>query len=133
MTNELTFTKQRRHVKAATGWIALALLVTGCGDLATTNPGTRISPAAQLEMNARRSAVDDAIDRLAPVLSDGAATRLRITLNGLRQAMDNGNPNAPALARAAQLELDSYARAVGVADPDVDAIRLALEAVATSE
>ena len=120
-------------MKAATGWIALALLVTGCGDAATTNPGARISPAAQLEMSARRSAVDDAIDRLAPALSDSAATRLRITLNGLRQAMDNANPNAPALARAAQIELDAYARAVGVSDPDVDAIRLALEAVATSE
>ena len=58
------------------------------------------------------------------------STRLRITLNGLRQAMDSRNANAPALARAAQVELDAYVRSVGAAEPDVDAIRLALEAVA---
>ena len=69
------------------------------------------------------------MERLAPALSDGAATRLRITLNGLRQAMHNGNAHAPALARAAQIELDAYARSVSASEPDIDAIRVALEAV----
>ena len=118
-------------MKGATGWIALALLVTGCGDATVTSPSSRVSSASPVDMSTRRVAVEDAVDRLAPALSDGAATRLRITLNGLRQAMDNGNANAPALARAAQIELDAYVRSVGAAEPDVDAIRLALEAVAS--
>jgi len=119
-------------MKGATGWIALALLVTGCGDAAVTSP-RHVSSVSQPDMSTKRVAVEDAVDRLAPALSDGAATRLRITLNGLRQAMDNGNANAPALARAAQIELDAYVRSVGAAEPDVDAIRLALEAVANNQ
>lgn len=126
MTREREFNNQRRLMTGATGWIALALLVTGCGDVAAT----QVSPAERLELRGKRVAVDDAVDRLAPTLNDGAATRLRITLNGLRQAMDNGNANASALARAAQLELECYVRAVGASEPDIDAMRLALEAVA---
>jgi hypothetical protein len=130
MIKELEFNARSRHMKGATGWIALALLVTGCGDATMTNPGSRATSAP--DITGTRVAVEDAVDRLAPALSDGAATRLRITLNGLRQAMDNGNANAPALARAAQIELDAYVRSVGAAEPDVDAIRLALEAVASN-
>ena len=126
MTREREFKNQRRLMKGSAGWIALALLITGCGDVTAT----QVSPHTQLELSAKLVAVDDAVDRLAPALSDGAATRLRITLNGLRQAMDNGNSNAPALARAAQVELDAYVRSVGASKPDVDAIRLALQAVA---
>ena len=128
MTREREFNNHRRLMKGATGWIALAVLITGFGDVSAMKG----SPAAELEMSAKRVAVDDAVDRLASALNDGAATRLRITLNGLRQAMDNGNANAPALARAARIELDSYVRIVGVSEPDVDAIRLALEAVAVA-
>ena len=119
-------------MKGSTGWIALALLVTGCGDLATTTRDGRRALAEQID-GVKRVAVEDAVDRLAPALGDGAATRLRITLNGLRQAMANGDANAPALARAAQIELDAYVRSVGAAEPDVDAIRLALEAVANND
>ena len=133
MMREREFTNQRRLMKGATGWIALALLLTGCGDTSATGLGRRVSPSAELELSAKRVAVDDAVDRLAAALNDGAATRLRITLNGLRQALDNGNANAPALARAAQVELDSYVRAVGASEPDVDAIRLALDAIAEKD
>ena len=116
-------------MKGSTGWIALAVLVTGCGDLAATTPDARRAVAEQMD-TVKRVAVEDAVDRLAPALGDSAATRLRITQNGVRQAMDSRNANAPALARAAQVELDAYVRSVGAAEPDVDAIRLALEAVA---
>jgi hypothetical protein len=120
-------------MKGSAGWIALALLVAGCGDAAVTNPSSRLSAATPRDMSAMQVAVEDVVDRLAPVLSDSAATRLRITLNGLRQALDNGNANAPALARAARVELDAYVRSVGTPEPDVDAIRLALEAVAKND
>jgi len=115
-------------MKGSTGWIALALLVAG-GD---ATPDGRRSAGSQVDYGAKRFAVEDAVDRLAPALSDGAATRLRITLNGLRQAMHNGNAHAPALARAAQIELDAYARSVGASEPDIDAIRTALEAVVSN-
>jgi hypothetical protein len=121
----------RRRPKTAGGWIALALLITGEADASVTSPSSRALSGAQLDMSTQRVAVKDAVERIAPALSDGAATRLRITLNGLRQAMDNGNANAPALARAAQIELDAYVRSVGASKPDVDAIRLALAAVAS--
>jgi hypothetical protein len=116
-------------MKGSTGWIALAVLVTGCGDLATTPPYGQRTAADETD-TVKRVAVEDAVERLAPALGDGTATRLRITLNGLRQAMESRNANAPALARAAQIELDAYVRSVGAAEPDVDAIRLALQAVA---
>lgn len=120
------------RMKGSTGWIALALLITGSGDATATSSDSRGSSTIQVDYRAKRSAVDDAIDRLAPALSDGAATRLRITLNGLRQAMHNSHVHAPALARAARIELDAYARSVGASELDVDAIHLALEAVASS-
>jgi len=120
------------RMKGSTGWIALALLITGA-DATSAASEVRGSSAARVDYGAKRFAVENAVDRLAAALSDWAARRLRITLNGLRQAMHNDNARVPALARAARIELDAYARSVGASESDIRTIRVALEAVAGTD
>ena len=114
-----------------------AALLAGCQDSAPTaavfQPTT--TGAAQFvaveDHDAAALAIDDAIDRIVPALSDAAsAERLANALRVLQQALATGHAaDGPALARVAQAELTPYARLHPEDAADVDAATLALAVV----
>ena len=114
-----------------------AALMAACQDQTMTGversaatAGPRYSIENSNADNAR-VAIDDVVGRIIPALSDAkSATGLVAAFQGLQQTVDAGNAaDAPGLARAAQVEVDRYARSSSADQAELDAMRLALAAV----
>lgn len=115
--------------------VLVAAVLAGCGDRSLTGiesgPAPRGASHSVIEPADVRSAIDDALDRLVPGLSDEAAGRqVGAALRGLQQALASGRAadNSGAVD-AAQAAVERYA-SLGTDDAaEVDAIRLAIATV----
>ena len=115
-----------------------ALVLAGCQDQSPTAIESRSAPtggashsAVSVDPQTVRSAIDDAVDRIVPALSDAAAARkVGAALKGLQQALQSGNAaDGPALASVALEAAERYATLGNGDAAEVDAIRLALAVV----
>jgi hypothetical protein len=115
--------------------LLVAALVSGCRDQAVpiVEPTRYSAASASLDVAldgtaTTQAAIEDAIDRVLPALSDQPdAQQLAPSLHGVGEALSNGNAaDALGLARAAGAAVDRYARFHPDDDADLDAIRLAL-------
>jgi hypothetical protein len=112
-----------------------AVVLSGCQDSSPTGIVSRSAPAggaSHTVVNAdpqnARVAIDDAVDRIVPALSDaGAAHQIGAALKGLQQALQAGDAlEAPALASVVSSAVERYASLANGDAAEVDAIRLAL-------
>lgn len=115
-----------------------ALVLAGCQDQSPTGVVAHANPAGgashadvSVDAQSARLAIDDAVDRLVPALSDaGAAKQVGAALKGLQQALNAGNAaDGPALAGVALEAVQRYASRGNADAAEVDAIRLALTVV----
>jgi hypothetical protein len=109
---------------------------TGCADrpspVDVPPPPAAASPdAGPANATAALTCIDDALVRIIPALDEPrAVVPLRATLTELRTALAAGDGRRVSSARAAaQRALEGYARAAGRDGPELDAVRLALDAV----
>jgi hypothetical protein len=138
MINTLEQTRGRSLVKHLSFLVA-AVLIAGCGDDVPTNPrstppaatATTLPDATVLGPAAAQLAIDDAVDRIIPTLSDAAsAGQLAAALSELQHALDAGRvADGPTLARVTQAEVERYARLQPGDAAALDAVRLALAVV----
>ena len=120
-------------------FLVTAVVLAGCRDdvptgLRSTPPAataTMLPDATGLDAAAAQLAIDDAVDRIIPTLSDAAsAGQLATALGGLQHALDAGRgADGPALARVTQAEVERYARLQPGDAAALDAVRLALAVV----
>jgi hypothetical protein len=117
--------------------LIVAGLLAACQDQTPTGVDSRVAPisasfaATTADRTSAQSAIDDAVDRIAPALSDLAdAQPLVAALRGLRVALDAGRASdGPALVRVARSELERYAQIRPADAPELDALGLALAVV----
>ena len=115
-----------------------AAVLEGCQDHSPVGIELHSAPvsvashaAVSTDPRSPRLAIDDAIDRIVPALSDAEAARLvGAALKELQRALQSGNvADSPALASAAQDAVQRYAKLDSGDEVLVDAIRLALKSV----
>jgi len=129
-------------ITRAAALLLVAALAVACRDqtaqIVEPSRHSAASPSLDLTVDDAtntRAAIDDAIDRVIPALSDQSdARQLAAALRGIDEALSQGPAaDAPGLARAIGATVDRYARFHPDDGAELDAIRLALASLVGGE
>jgi len=126
------------HASARKIAVAALLLAVACtdanGPTAASSSTRGPNLAASVALPSAGAAIEDALDRITPTLSDErAATSVQLALENVLGALSQPGPGSPdAAVEGAEAVLLAYARAGDYANgdaPQLDAIALALATV----